>query len=564
MNKTTALIILLLYFFAAGSSAYAFDRTAPLKLFYSEKTWEETAFIVTNKEGKERLYISSGSKLLQDIKTVESWSSSGNTLAISGIGGNVFFTENSCSSHTADLSEFTPLGFMQNEQAGCLLPLEPLLKGLNISLTLTNLDDSYQAVIKPAIIEISQKKSGTSIIIESALKSQYEIKTLDNNEAAIFIKDAVLTENTKWDTTTVFTEKETTEEGTILKFKLPHNRKIPFNVPREASKIEINFLPDFNLLANYAGARLKKASFSNDQFIIEADAPFQYFWNYDEDKRLLTLEIPLMTPEENSLWQENIPENISIEFVELGYGIMKFSFNTGNNFLIESTPQNGIKLTFDSTGENDKLKGVGASGLPLREFATIVIDPGHGGCDAGACNALENVREKTVNLTLAKELGSYLKNYGYNVIYTRTTDKDVSWANSPDATELQARTDVANSNSATIFVSVHCNASTNKNIKGFSVYWTKEQDYKLAKIFEKNFITPSLQLKNRGVFRGNYYILRRSRMPAIIIETCFISNNSEAKKLKDKRFQTTIMKDVAKVLHEYLSSSQPKSRVITL
>ena len=95
-------------------------------------------------------------------------------------------------------------------------------------------------------------------------------------------------------------------------------------------------------------------------------------------------------------------------------------------------------------------------GLTVR---TIMLDPGHGGKDPGA--VANGLREKDVNLRFVKILGKKLKEKGFHVIYTRTTDKFIA---------LEQRTAMANVQKADLFLSVHCNANRSRSIHGLETY----------------------------------------------------------------------------------------------
>ena len=91
-------------------------------------------------------------------------------------------------------------------------------------------------------------------------------------------------------------------------------------------------------------------------------------------------------------------------------------------------------------------------------MATIVIDAGHGGYDAGAVNGTR--LEKNDNLRMVMTIGERLEQCGINVVYTRTTDEFVS---------LLERSRISNNNDADLFVSVHRNSATNPNANGVEV-----------------------------------------------------------------------------------------------
>ncbi|MHA1396122.1 MAG: N-acetylmuramoyl-L-alanine amidase family protein [Candidatus Heimdallarchaeaceae archaeon] len=144
---------------------------------------------------------------------------------------------------------------------------------------------------------------------------------------------------------------------------------------------------------------------------------------------------------------------------------------------------------------------------------TIVIDPGHGGKDPGAVYA--GYKEKDIVLPIALYLGGFLSNM-VNCIYTRTADIYVP---------LRDRVFIANSVKADAFVSIHVNASPKHNAKGEEI-WIYPGSIKSAKLADNiaTFIDEIVPGKFRGIKEGNFYVLRKTKMPAVLIEVGFIDN----------------------------------------
>lgn len=97
---------------------------------------------------------------------------------------------------------------------------------------------------------------------------------------------------------------------------------------------------------------------------------------------------------------------------------------------------------------------------------TIMIDAGHGGYDVGSISNFDDY-EKDINLDIALLVGKQLKSYGYNVVYTRTSDS-VSWP-SDNKKDLQARCNLAQKKNADLFVSIHLNSSE-YDASGYKIY----------------------------------------------------------------------------------------------
>ncbi|MBE8950961.1 MAG: N-acetylmuramoyl-L-alanine amidase [Quinella sp. 3Q1] len=168
----------------------------------------------------------------------------------------------------------------------------------------------------------------------------------------------------------------------------------------------------------------------------------------------------------------------------------------------------------------------------------IVIDPGHGGNDAGAIGPT-GVMEKTVTLKVSLELKRLLEAEGATVILTREGDTTVSekGAKASDIEELGARCDVANRNKADIFISIHADAFTRPEARGTTSYYysksTSGRGQKLADCIRRNLVE-QLGTPSRGTQPCNFYVVKNTDMPATLIELGFISNKEEEKLLDSK------------------------------
>ena len=164
----------------------------------------------------------------------------------------------------------------------------------------------------------------------------------------------------------------------------------------------------------------------------------------------------------------------------------------------------------------------------------IVIDPGHGGNDAGAIGPT-GVMEKNVTLRVALELKRLLEAEGAQIIMTRYDDSTVSpkGAKASDIEELGARCDVANRNKADIFISIHADSFTRPEARGTTGYYYSKGSgagQKLADCIRRNLVE-QLGTPSRGTQPCNFYVVKNTDMPATLIELGFISNKEEEKLL---------------------------------
>jgi len=183
--------------------------------------------------------------------------------------------------------------------------------------------------------------------------------------------------------------------------------------------------------------------------------------------------------------------------------------------------------------------GSGFTSLPpalTGSGGVVCIDAGHGGGDVGCVNRNLGVYEKDITMDIARRLRDLFRSQGWSVIMTRETDRDVSYAGSSAVEELSARSEAANRAQARIFISIHCNASVDPSARGTSTHWNKGVDYPLAVAIQESLMA-QLGRPNRGVQRNRFYVLVHTRMPAVLVETAFLSNPAEGRLLADPDFR---------------------------
>jgi N-acetylmuramoyl-L-alanine amidase len=180
---------------------------------------------------------------------------------------------------------------------------------------------------------------------------------------------------------------------------------------------------------------------------------------------------------------------------------------------------------------------------------TVVVDAGHGSVDSGSIGP-SGTLEKDLTLSIALKLGKVLENRGINVVYTRKTDK-FAWAGQKE--DLLSRAELANSNSADLFVSIHMNSSEYKNARGTETYYhplsTKGKN--LASIVQKEIVS-AVKLRDRGIKSEDYSVLRNVSAPSIIIELGYLSNYKEEALLKNSTYHDKFAKAISKGILKYI------------
>ncbi len=172
----------------------------------------------------------------------------------------------------------------------------------------------------------------------------------------------------------------------------------------------------------------------------------------------------------------------------------------------------------------------------------VMIDPGHGGKDSGALG-IGGLQEKNIILPISQKLARILQQNGVQVILTRDSDYFVS---------LQGRVDLASRANADVFVSIHANSagSERPDVSGLETYYY-DSGLGLARIVH-NSILRSVNVKDRGVRRARFYVLRKSSMPSILVETGYMTGREDIAKLRNPQYQNQMAEAIARGVLQYL------------
>ncbi|MBL7811721.1 MAG: N-acetylmuramoyl-L-alanine amidase [Bacteroidetes bacterium] len=240
---------------------------------------------------------------------------------------------------------------------------------------------------------------------------------------------------------------------------------------------------------------------------------------------------------------------------------------------------------------------------PGTQLKTLVIDPGHGGLDPG-CNGANEIWEKTVTLAISLKVGKLVEDSlkDIKVVYTRKTDQFV---------ELWERANIANKNKADLFLCIHCNSNVNTTAAGSETYFMGlhkttgnlevakrenaaikyETGYKTnehyggfdpnspeSHIIMVNFQTAYIQqslkfstlvethtqkiskIRSRGVKQAGFLVLWQTSMPAVLVETGFLTNVADRNVLKSEDGQRIIARGIFNAIKQYkisLEKSKP-------
>jgi N-acetylmuramoyl-L-alanine amidase len=249
--------------------------------------------------------------------------------------------------------------------------------------------------------------------------------------------------------------------------------------------------------------------------------------------------------------------------------------------------KNPTRLVIDLQGTRTT-KAAAAPAVPQKQLPVIVIDPGHGGVEAGAIGP-SGLQEKDLTLDLARRLKALLERQGATVVLTRDEDRVLP---------LDDRTAIANHNHAILFISIHLNASKRKTAVGAETYFLatsatdaeartlaglenkayeppgatnppapgsppgRELELILWDLAQNSFLVESSRLaeavqtelntatgvRDRGVRQAPFRVLMGATMPAILIEAGFISNPEEEARFKDDAYKDKVADAIARAV----------------
>jgi len=165
---------------------------------------------------------------------------------------------------------------------------------------------------------------------------------------------------------------------------------------------------------------------------------------------------------------------------------------------------------------------------------TVVIDAGHGGHDRGGIPG-QRIAEKDMTLDVALRLRNVLSANGYRVVMTRSSDVFVP---------LGGRVAIANSYRNAVFVCIHFNATGRSGASGIETYFYSRESLPLASAVHY-YVTGGAPSANRGVRRRGYYVLRKTAIPAVLVECGFLTNPTEAAYAQSAGYRQKLADEIA-------------------
>ena len=194
------------------------------------------------------------------------------------------------------------------------------------------------------------------------------------------------------------------------------------------------------------------------------------------------------------------------------------------------------------------------------ERAVVVLDAGHGGKDPGKVS-VNGALEKDINLAIAKKLERLLMQNEIMVIMTRTEDCDLAseHADNRKNEDLKARVQLINDSIPALVVSIHQNSYPEEDVDGAQVFYyaASESGKQLGQILQEH-LKAELADGNHRVAKANkdYYLLKKSTVPTVIVECGFLSNEREAALLASEEYQEKIAFSLLLGIMEYINTTK--------
>ena len=277
-------------------------------------------------------------------------------------------------------------------------------------------------------------------------------------------------------------------------------------------------------------------------FTLTNQFPSAYNVNYDTLKKELLITMPTFAtsiPQGDFVVNDSLVRRIIITRDQVNTTInINFRRSVNYNVLSNLVDQQ-IKV------EVEKINDL------TPQDTTIVIDPGHGGKDPGAVHG--SIYEKDINLSISLKLQKALTDLGYNVIMTRETDVFV---------ELYDRPEIANQANADLLISIHSNSNIKSEIHGLEVLYASaleatlklDDQFPFAKSIYDNIITLTGNAGTRNIVNSpKLAVLRRSYMPAVLIESGYMSNPAERELILTESFQNNMVSGIVNGIIQYLN-----------
>ncbi|MBR3605570.1 MAG: N-acetylmuramoyl-L-alanine amidase [Candidatus Gastranaerophilales bacterium] len=319
---------------------------------------------------------------------------------------------------------------------------------------------------------------------------------------------------------------------------------------------------------NYFRVELQEGNYAwiNKKFVeVQAIIPEKRFDNISKiifKNEKDRFQARIITPSQSAFTIKEEGNNLNFTLFDNRYDPIETKItNKNNRFLLDEEINNDLNLKFLNTKPlfgydlektqdgyllTIKKAPIICKNKPLKDIV-ITIDPGHGGCEKGACAF--NLEEKIINLQISKALRKELRKKGAKVYLTRKNDKQIS---------LNDRISFAKEKNSDILLSIHQNSLLNREEiykkHGVGTYYYHPQAKSLAQNIQENLLM-STGFKDDGINYASFALTRPTSQISVLVECGYIIKKEEAEKLINKKFQKTIARAITRGCEQYLKEN---------
>jgi N-acetylmuramoyl-L-alanine amidase len=305
-------------------------------------------------------------------------------------------------------------------------------------------------------------------------------------------------------------------------------------------------------------AVIEKLSFSSTgQLVITANQPVNYQTSFDPNSGTYNLTVANAKISPN-LQRPSLAANSPIERIRLSQvgNSVEIGIKTIAGWQVRESQrmtnqQIQLQVSLNSVSPNNQTPLPSSNPVTQnpqntgdRRRGVIFVDPGHGGRDPGAVG--NGIQEKAVVLSMSLKLGQALQSMGYTVYYARTNDVEI---------DLEPRVAFAQRVNADVFVSIHANSleSRNSSVNGVETFHARNSTVgrELASYVQSQIISAT-SANNRGVKAAGFYVIARTSMPAILVETGFVTSPTEARNLSNPNYQKQMADAIARGIDQFM------------
>ena len=197
---------------------------------------------------------------------------------------------------------------------------------------------------------------------------------------------------------------------------------------------------------------------------------------------------------------------------------------------------------------------------PGETVMKVVLDAGHGGIDGGVSGVSTKVSESEINLAISKKLGKLFEDSGFTVVQTRRSNGGLYGFLGAGfkRRDMQAREKIIKEANPTLVISIHQNNFSDHSRRGAQVfyYMGREQSKEFACYIQDGLNSMAENVKKSSALSGDYYVLKVSPCPAIIVECGFLSNEQDEKLLLSDDYQQKLANQIFYSSLQFLTSSK--------